>query len=591
MRNLSNKGRKIILTLFCVGVISTAGDSSVCAKASESFVSRSNGGMVVAANPEASEAGIKMLENGGNAFDAAVASSFAISVLRPQSTGIGGGGFLLFYRQGIGKAGAIDFRERAPLDAERDMFVRDGRVVASLSRKGGLAVAVPGLVAGLLDVHHRFGNLALAEVMGPAIRLATDGFAVYPHLERAIRYREDMLAASEESKEIYFRGDLPLKVGEFLIQRNLAKTLVAISRYGNDAFYRGRTAEAIVTEIRENGGIVRQTDLETYRVINREPVKGVFEGAEVIGMPPPSSGGVLLVQMLNVLSGFPQMKLGFENPQFTHLLAETLRLGFRDRAYYLGDSDFVSIPVDLLTSSAYAKTQRGQINIANATPSKGIPIQEPAKIESTSTTHISVLDQQGNAVATTQTVNLYFGSGVIVEGTGIMLNDEMDDFNAQPDQPNAFGLIGNSEANAIEASKTPLSSMSPTIVTRDGVVELILGGPGGSRIISSVLQVLVNVLANNMSLPEAMSAARIHHQWYPDVLNVEVNVGTARDDLIKKLSEMGHTIKVSEWGPSKRSRFGNLQAIHVDTRTGTVTGVSDPRGEGEPRGLDANEGG
>ncbi len=591
MKNLSNRGIKISLRLFCIGVLLGTGAAPAYAKGSESFVSRSNGGMVVAANPQASEAGVRMLESGGNAFDAAVASSFAISVLRPQSTGIGGGGFLLFYQQGTGEAGAIDFRERAPLDAERDMFVRDGRVVASLSRKGGLAVAVPGLVAGLLDVHHRFGNLTLEEVMGPAIDLATDGFPVYAHLERAIRYREDMLGASDESKKIYFRGDSPLKEGEVLIQRNLAKTLAAISHNGSDAFYKGMRAEAIVTEIRESGGILRQADLDSYRVINREPVKGVFQGAEVIGMPPPSSGGVLLVQMLNVLSGFPQMKLGFENPHFTHLLAETLRLGFRDRAYYLGDSDFVNIPVDRLTSSAYARTQRGQINMANATPSRGIPKWEPTKIESTSTTHISVLDQHGNAVATTQTVNLYFGSGVIVEGTGIMLNDEMDDFNAQPDQPNAFGLIGNSEANAIEPSKTPLSSMSPTIVTRDGVVELILGGPGGSRIISSVLQVLVNVLANSMSLPEAMSAARIHHQWYPDVLNVEVNVSTVRDDLIKKLSEMGHTIKVSEWGPSKRSRFGNLQAIHVDVRTGTVTGVSDPRGEGEPRGLDANDAG
>ena len=304
-------------------------------------------------------------------------------------------------------------------------------------------------------------------------------------------------------------------------------------------------------------------------------------------MPPPSSGGVLLVQMLNVLSGFPLQKLGFQTPGATHILTETLRRAFRDRARYLGDTDFVSVPVERLISPAYAEDVRAKIDVSKATPSQGIPQTPTGPLESTSTTHLSVIDKDGNAVATTQTVNLYFGSGVMVPGTGILLNDEMDDFNAQPDHPNAFGLVGNTDANAIAPRKTPLSSMSPTIVTRDGKVELVIGGPGGSRIISSVLQVLLNVLAYQTALPDAMFATRIHHQWYPDRLNLEVQTGSESNGLVEKLQAMGHTVKVVEWGPGKRSRFGNIQAIHVDRESGLITGVSDPRGEGQPRGLDA----
>jgi len=551
------------------------------------FVSTARHGMVVAANAQASEAGVAMLRRGGNAADAAVATSFAISVLRPQSTGIGGGGFLLLYLAKEGKTLAIDFRERAPLKATRDMFVRDGEAVPSLSRTGPLAVAVPGIVAGLVEVQQRYGSLSLAEVMQPAIRLADEGFPVYPHLARAIAYRAEVLGESNTTRTVYYRHDQPLKQDDLFVQKDLANTLRAIAKDGKAAFYTGRVAEAIVAEMQRIGGLLTQDDLDQYTVIDRVPVTGSFQGTRIYSMPPPSSGGVLLVQMLNVLSGFPLQKLGFQTPGATHILTETLRRAFRDRARYLGDTDFVSVPVGRLVSPAYAEDVRANIDVSKATPSQGIPQTPTGRIESTSTTHLSVIDKEGNAVATTQTVNLYFGSGVMVPGTGILLNDEMDDFNAQPDHPNAFGLIGNTDANAIAPRKTPLSSMSPTIVTRAGNVELIIGGPGGSRIISSVLQVLLNVLAYQMSLPDAMFATRIHHQWYPDRLNLEVQTGSESNGLVEKLQAMGHNVKVVEWGPGKRSRFGNIQAIHVDRESGLITGVSDPRGEGQPRGLDA----
>ncbi len=582
------KGKRLLLLLVvCSPLTGVAyGADAPGLREPSPFIATSQHGMVVAANAPASEAGVAMLRRGGNAVDAAVATSFAISVLRPQSTGIGGGGFLLLYLAKDKKTLAIDFRERAPLKASRDMFVRDGEAVPALSRTGPLAVAVPGIVAGLAEVQHRYGSLSLAEVMQPAIRLADEGFPVYPHLARAIAYRAEVLGASDATRSVYYQNDQPLGQGDLFVQKDLAATLRTIAREGKAAFYTGRVAEAIVTEMHRIGGLLTQDDLEQYRVIDRAPVTGTFQGTRIDSMPPPSSGGVLLVQMLNVLSGFPLQKLGFQTPGATHILTETLRRAFHDRARYLGDTDFVSVPVERLVSPAYAQDIRAKIDVSKATPSQGIPQAPAGKIESTSTTHLSVIDKEGNAVATTQTVNLYFGSGVMIPGTGIMLNDEMDDFNAQPDRPNAFGLIGNTDANAIAPRKTPLSSMSPTIVTRNGKVELVIGGPGGSRIISSVLQVLLNVLAYQMSLPEAMFATRIHHQWYPDRLNLEVQTGRASNGLAEKLQAMGHTVQVVEWGPGKRSRFGNIQAIHVDRESGLITGVSDPRGEGQPRGVE-----
>jgi len=549
------------------------------------FVATGRQGMVVTAGDQASEAGIEMLQKGGNAVDAAVAASFAISVTRPQSTGIGGGGFFLLYLAKNKEILAVDFRERAPVRATHDMFLRDGKAVPELSRNGPLAVAVPGLVAGLVEVQKKYGTMPLAAVMAPAIRLADDGFPAYPQLARAIAYRAKLLGDSPATRAIYFREDRPLREGELLVQKDLARTLREIAAEGKDAFYKGRVAEALVKEMQIRRGLITQEDLDSYRVLYRTPVTGTFQGAQVHLMPPPSSGGVLILQMLNVLSGFPLQQVGFHTPKAIHLLTETMRLAFRDRALYLGDPDFVRVPIGMLASADYAASLRAKIDMAKATPSESLPVSASEKIESTSTTHLSVIDKEGNAVATTQTVNLYFGSGVMVPGTGVLLNNEMDDFSAQLHNPNAFGLLGETDANAIAPRKTPLSSMSPTMVTRDGKVILIAGSPGGSRIISATLLVLLNVLAYDMALPEAMFAPRIHHQWFPDELLVEARKGSQPEGLVEALRQMGHKVTVVEDTGDGRTPFGNVQAIHVDVASGRITGVADPRGEGRPRGF------
>jgi gamma-glutamyltranspeptidase/glutathione hydrolase len=549
------------------------------------FVATSRQGMVVTAGDQASAAGIAMLRRGGNAVDAAVAASFAISVIRPQSTGIGGGGFFLLYLAKKTETVAIDFRERAPLRASRDMFVREGKAVPELSRNGPLAVAVPGLVAGLVEVQKKYGALPLKEVMAPAIRLAEEGFPIYPQLAGAIGYRAKLLGDSPTTRAIYFREDRPLGEGELLVQKDLARTLRGIAKKGKAAFYKGRVARAIVDEMKARGGLITQADLDAYHVISRTPLSSSFQGAQIHAMPPPSSGGVLIQQMLNVLTGFPLKDFGVHTPKSIHLLTETMRLAFRDRARYLGDPDFVQVPTNMLASADYATILRAKIDLTKATPSDTIPAKEPAKTESTSTTHISIMDREGNAVATTQTVNLYFGSGVMAPGTGVMLNDEMDDFSAQVNDPNAFGLIGQNDANTIAPRKTPLSSMSPTIVTRDGKVILVTGSPGGSRIISATLQILLNVLAQGMSLPEAMFAPRIHHQWFPDELLVEAKKGNEPEGLAEALRQLGHKVTLVEDKGDGRTPFGNVQALHVDVSSGVITGVSDPRGDGRPRGL------
>ncbi|MBI3303836.1 MAG: gamma-glutamyltransferase [Deltaproteobacteria bacterium] len=573
--------------IFAVTVVPLTGHAAEPADLAKyaPFVATGRQGMVVTAGEQASEAGVEMLRKSGNAVDAAVAASFAVSVIRPQSTGIGGGGFFLLYLVKNKETLAIDFRERAPVRATHDMFLRDGKAVAELSRNGPLAVAVPGLIAGLAEVQQKYGTMPLAEVMAPAIRLAGEGFPVYPELAEAIAYRAKLLGDSPATRAIYFREDRPLREGELLGQKDLAGTLRAIAVKGKDAFYKGRVAEALVKEMQVQGGLITQEDLDSYRVLYRTPVTGTFRGTQIHAMPPPSSGGVLIAQMLNVLAGFPLQQLGFHTPKAIHLLTEALRLAFRDRARYLGDPDFVQVPTAMLASEEYAAALRAKIDLAKVTPSDAVPAEPAGKIESTSTTHLSVLDKEGNAVATTQTVNLSFGSGVMVPGTGVLLNDEMDDFSAQPSTPNAFGLLGNTDANAIAPRKTPLSSMSPTIVTRDGKVVLIAGSPGGSRIISATLQVLLNVLAYDMSLPEAMFAPRIHHQWFPDELQVEVQKGNPPEGLVEALRQMGHKVTVVEDSGDRRTPFGNVQAIHVDLASGLITGVSDPRGEGRPHGL------
>ncbi len=550
----------------------------------DSYVAKSRKAMVAAAHPLASEAGLKILQEGGNAMDAAVAASFAISVVRPQSTGLGGGGFLVAYEAAKKHTDVFDFRERAPLKATRDMYLDakgeptsfryEGVEVPNSSVNGHLAVGVPGLVKGLLEVHAKYGKLPLGKVMAPAILIAESGFPVYKGLAEALEERQDVLKVFPGTKKIFFRQGKPLKLGDVLIQRDLAWTLKRIAAKGAAGFYKGEVAKRLVAEMQRGKGLVTQKDLDQYTVKHQEPVVGTYRGYQIVSMPPPSSGGVHVIEILNMLAGDDYGGLRYGSTASVHLLAESMRRAFADRAEYLGDPEFVKVPLKGLVSPAYAKDLRKSIDTSKATPSTTVKAGQPMAYESASTSHISVVDGAGNAVSTTQTVNWSFGSGVVADGTGIVLNDEMDDFAKKPGVPNAFGLVGN-DANAIAARKTMLSSMSPTLVFGEGgKLRLVVGSPGGPRIISATLQTIINVIDHKMTLPDAVHASRIHHQWLPDELKIEKDglAAGVRDDLEK----MGH--KVVEGGA-----IGDVQAIEV-TPEGLV-GVSDTRSEGMPRGL------
>ncbi len=521
--------------------------------------------MVATAHDLATQAGWEVLKKGGNAFDAAVAVSFVISVTHSYHTGIGGGGFALIREAKTGKVHALDFREKAPAAARRDMFLREGELQPSLSTDGPLAVAVPGLVAGIIEIYDRFGSgtMTLSQLLEPAIRVAEDGFPVTPDIALAIQSRAQVLAQYPESAQIYLPGGRPLQEGERLVQKDLGKTLRKIADQGAAGFYRGPVAKAIVTGVKRHGGILTLEDLARYQVKERRPIAGTYRNYQLFLMPPPSSGGVHIAQMLNILEGD-----SLKEPQSAetfHLLAETFRRAYRDRALFLGDPDFVSIPVERLTSKEYARELRESIQ------ETVLPLPE----ESPSTTHFSVVDREGNIVASTQTINLYFGSGLVAAGTGILLNNEMDDFSSQPGAPNAFGLVGGA-ANAIEPNKRPLSSMSPTIVLDPtGQPFAILGAAGGSRIITSVLQALVNLIDFHLPPPEAIAAARVHQQWKPPVTEIE----TARllDQIGPALKKRGHQIQ-----PMDPVRLANVHAIVRWNRQ--WVGVADPRGEGTARG-------
>ncbi len=543
-------------------------------------------GMVATAHHLASEAGARMLAAGGNAMDAAVASSFVISVVRPQSTGIGGGGFLLFHEARTQKTHVFDFRERAPKAATRDMYLdKEGNpkpyrsqkiAIPNASVNGHLAVATPGLVAGLVQVHKSHGKLPLSQVMQPAIDIAGKGFPVYESLAEAAADRAEVLKQFAAARDLFLPAGSAIKVGDILVQKELAWTLKQIAERGRDGFYKGEVARRILAEIKRGGGILSQQDLDAYQVLERQVAHGTYRDHRIVSMPPPSSGGVHIVQMLNMLESYDVKKFGFGTPDGIHILTEVMRRAFADRAKYLGDPDFVEIPVAGLTSKAYAKQLSATINLQSATPSKALAASDPKAFESPSTTHLSVVDQDGNAVASTQTINYSFGSCVVAAGTGIVLNDEMDDFSIKPGVPNAYGLVG-SEANAVAARKTPLSSMSPTMVfDKSGKLQLVAGSPGGPRIITATLQTIINVIDHRMALPQAVQAHRIHHQWLPDKLRIEENGFSQKT--IDELRRRGHDIV-------QQGAIGDVQAI-ARTQEGTHwIGVSDTRSEGKPVGL------
>ena len=529
-------------------------------------------GVVVSAHPLASEIGTGVLRDGGNAIDAAIATAFAIAVVEPHGSGLGGGGFAVVHWAENGKSSALDFRETAPEKSRRDMYLVNGQADAELSRTGGLAVAVPGFVRGLEALHKANGTLTWGRLLAPAIHLASSGFEVDRILADRIRHSASRFNA--EARAIFLPRGEALRAGDRLLQIDLAQTLQRIADEGADAFYRGPIAQAIVDTSHAHGGIMTPADLDGWKPTWREPVRGSYRGHDIVSMPPPSSGGVHLVQMLHILEGMDLKTAGYGSALAWHWMAEAMKFAYADRSLHLGDPDFHDVPVKRLTSMKHANTQRSRIQPDHVIPPDtvgGIPLKRP---EGANTSHLSVVDRHGNAVSSTVTINLSFGSGLVAGSTGVILNDEMDDFSAAPGVPNAFGLVG-SEANAIAPGKRPLSSMTPTLVLKDGHVFMVTGSPGGSRIITTALQTILHVIDFGMDMPTAVRVPRIHHQWYPPVVYHEP-FGLS-PDTARALERRGHTLQV-------RGRIGNAQSILVPSPEGPRIGAGDPRGNGSSMG-------
>ncbi len=524
-------------------------------------------GMVASVDAMATQVGVDILRQGGNAVDAAIAVGFALAVTHPQAGNLGGGGFMLL-RTASGRTAAIDFREMAPARASRDMFLdKQGNADSKLSLTSHLASGTPGTVAGFALAAKKYGTLPLRTLLAPAIKLARDGIIVNDALaDDLATYGKENLINHATSRAIFYKADgRPYQKGDRLVQKNLARSLQLIAQQGADAFYTGRIADEIAGEMAQHGGLIGKADLAAYRAVERKPVSGTYRGYEVFSMPPPSSGGIHIVQILNILENFDLAKWGFGSADAIQVMAEAEKYAYADRSEYLGDPDFVKVPQQALTSKAYARTLAQQIDVSKARPSSEIKPGKLAPYESNQTTHFSVVDKAGNAVAVTYTLNTYFGSGIVAGNSGILMNNEMDDFSAKPGTPNVYGLVGG-EANAIQPAKRPLSSMSPTIVAKEGKTWLVTGSPGGSRIITTVLQMVVNSIDFGMNVAEATNAPRFHHQWLPDQLRVEKGFSP---DTLRLLEAKGQHVKVLP-------AMGSTQSIMIGP-DGMRYGASDPR--------------
>jgi gamma-glutamyltranspeptidase/glutathione hydrolase len=525
---------------------------------------------IASAHPLANAAGYEVLEAGGNAFDAAVAVSAALAVVEPSATGLGGGGFWLLHRAEDGLEVMVDGRERAPAAATVDMFLdEDGEPVPGLSQSTALASGIPGQAAGLVRINEKFGRLSLAQDLAPAIRLAREGFPMYPRLQSGISFKQEALLANHAGQVFLPGGKVP-ELGQLLRNPELADALEKLAHEGMSGFYTGEQARKLVQGVRALGGIWTEEDLANYRVVERAPLKSRYRGLVITGAPPPSAGGVAIAEALNILQPYPLEKL--DDVGRIHLVVEALRRAFRDRAQYLGDPDFVTVPVERLINPYYADGLRAGIRLDKATPSSSLPGLSAWQAMGTDTTHFSILDAQGNRVSASMSLNFWFGNGIMIPGTGVVLNNEMNDFSVKPGVPDGFQLVG-ADANAVAPGKRMLSSMSPTWVESDkGLV--ILGTPGGSRIISMVL---LGVLAwsEGADAGEIAALPRYHHQYEPDVIAYEDNAFGA--DQIKALEALGHSLQLSG------RRYGNMEVITWDYASGKVEAASDPRGDGEGR--------
>jgi gamma-glutamyltranspeptidase/glutathione hydrolase len=523
-------------------------------------------GMVVTSHFLATQSAQDVLKNGGNAIDAAVTAAFSLAVTQPRSGNIGGGGFMLISSEKNDDVVAIDYREKAPGKATVDMFLdKDGNADSNVSRYSHLAAGVPGTVAGLAMALEKYGTISLKEAIAPAIKLASEGFIVTPRFSDGLKEKAEMLKKWPSTAKIFYKADGSYyEPGDLFVQKDLAATLTRISENGIKEFYEGKTAELLVAEMAKHGGLITMEDMKNYTPGFRTPVHGTYRGYDIYSMSPPSSGGTHVIQILNILEGYPIAEYGHNSAKTIHLMAEAMKLAYADRSQYLGDEDFVKVPLKALTSKKYAESLRQKIDPAKATDSSTIAPGKVLPYESNETTHFSIVDKFGNAVSNTYTINFSYGSGIVVEGAGFLLNNEMDDFSAKPGVPNAYGLIGG-EANKIEPNKRMLSSMSPTIVKQEGKNFLITGSPGGSRIITTTLQVIMNVIDHGLNIQSSVAAPRVHHQWLPDELRVEEGLSP---DTVKALAEMGHTVK-------QKSAMGAIQSIMI--KDGMMYGGADPR--------------
>jgi gamma-glutamyltranspeptidase/glutathione hydrolase len=580
------------LILLLITVVACGGAISVSASTQPVHAPHA---IVVSVHELASRAGSEIMQAGGNAVDAAVATGFALAVVHPPAGNLGGGGFMLI-RMADGKVHFLDYREKAPAAARADMYLdAQGNVIEGASEYGYKAIGVPGSVAGMVYAERKYGKLTLKQVIAPAIRLAREGYALTWEEARDLEH-EQYLGKFPESRRVFQRDGNYYKAGEIFRQPDLARTLERIAEKPDD-FYHGAMARELAAAMQKGGGLMTADDLANYEVKEREPVRGTYRGFEIISAPPPSSGGTVLLESLNILEGYDLSRLGNRSAQSIHFTTEAFRRAFYDRAEFMGDPDFSKIPVAQLIDKKYGAAWRESIDPAHATASKDV--KRPAIFseletyaathpqplgvhESPHTTHYSVVDAAGNAVAVTTTINDWFGSRVTAEGLGFLMNDEMDDFSAKPGVPNADGLIQGA-ANAIGPGKRPLSSMTPTIVVRDGKTFLVLGSPGSSKIITTVANVLMGVLDYGMNIQESVNAPRFHNQWLPDVLNVE---RWFSPDTVGLLKQMGYNVEFGlHDGSDVSSYWSDAECIAIDPKTGERLGASDGRNNGKAVGY------